>query len=298
MRCSLRRRDEFAERRGDAVAPALREPAPPRGGALLRPLGAEVGLEPERAVAHDEAGFVGAVEQAGQRLERRCRWTRRGASSRAARGRPSRARGRAGSELGEQLRRRGDGRIGGLGGVPLEQAAVDLVDADEHGRRRGGEVGRGRDVPGGVRGQSRRDRGGHVHARRRTRPRAGGGRARPGVPARHPRAHRMRRAARARRAPSRRSRRRVRRRRPTRRRAPRDDGGRVGSGRGRPSRERAGPRRGRRGRARPPGRTRATAALSRDRFAAARGDVRRARARPRVSSIRCDRRAIVARRSR
>ena len=157
-------RDELAQRRRDAVAPALGEAAPAGGRALLRPLGAEVGLEPERPVAHDQAGLVGAVEEAGERLERDA--ARLGEPLRVGQRESALGEfpGGLGAELGEQLGGGRDGGVGGLGRPALEQAAIDVVDADEHGRRGGRELLGGRDVARRVHGEPRRHGGRHVHA--------------------------------------------------------------------------------------------------------------------------------------
>ncbi len=148
----MRSRQHWASRRQRAAA------------TLLRPLRAEVGLEPERPVAHDQAGLVGAVEEPGERLELDA--ARLGEALRVGQ-RESALRelaGRLAAELREQLGGRRHRRVGGLRGSPLEQAAIDVVDAHEH--RRGGrcELVDRWDVPGRVHGEAGRHGRGHVHA--------------------------------------------------------------------------------------------------------------------------------------
>ena len=104
-------RDEFAQRRGNAVAPALGQAQPAALGRLERPRGAEVGLEPERSLARDQPGLVGAMEQAGQLVE--CGAARLGEALRVGQRESALgefARGLR-AELGEEL---GGGRDGGV----------------------------------------------------------------------------------------------------------------------------------------------------------------------------------------
>ena len=291
-------RDELAQRGRNPVAPALGEPAPAGGRALLRPFRAEVGLEPERAVAHDQAGLVGPVEEAGQFLERDA--ARLGEALGVGQCEPAlrELAGRLAAELGQQLGGRRDGGVGGLGGAPLEQAAVDVVDAHEHRRGGCGELGRGRDVARGMRGEPSRHRGGHVHAPLAGDDEQGGAefaqegrrgiRQLGGCPERHELGlHRVGRRVAVLIGDGRRRR----------------EHGEVAPiepahARGRRSRGRGAPRRGRRGRGLRSHRTRASAAPTRVRVAAARGVVRRARASAAVSSTRPARRGLGERRSR
>ena len=153
-------RDEFAQRRGNAVAPALGQPQPAPLRRLERPGGALIGLEPERTLARDQPGLVGAMEQRAARRAR-CRSPLRVA--RIGQRESALASSRAGcvpsSESSSQLPRRWRRRTRTSA---ARGCAVDLVGGDQHGRCWRGELGRRREVFAEAWNEARGERGGHV----------------------------------------------------------------------------------------------------------------------------------------